>query len=382
MAEGHPWGLAGELDITHDSNVLRAPPGSAVADTVVSTGIRGQFDQGIGRERLRVNALLEHNRFQNQRELDNLSHELTVGLSFEPGRLLFGDLNLRSSLNLANRSLIDGSILAKGNLERQTQANLRLSKGVVTAWSLVGGVDAYQRRESADAYAFRNLQTRSVDFGARYQHSPDLRLTSLIRYTQGEYPQWRTGDLFSRNDVELRGLWAPSGGSQIDARLVRGQVAHSLAIVRDGVQWSGSVSWSWQVSGKTNVFARLVRDSDTGVREAGTSAGTSGSVNEALVRTTLDFGVHWQASSKLAWDAGASRSQRSLSAGLQNSNANSVGSDRTHTFQLTATYQAMRNLQLSCQAARDSRNINGVVAGVSFPYSSTSYGCSVQAWLR
>ncbi|MBQ0929191.1 hypothetical protein [Ideonella alba] len=383
LAEGNPWGIAGELDITHDSNVLRAPTGSAVSDTIFSAGLRGQLDQGIGRERLRVNALLEHNRFQNQRELDNLSHEVTVGLSFEPGNLVFGELNLRNARNLANRTLDNGTVLAQGNLERQTQANLRLSKGVVTTWTLVGGLDAFQRRESDAAFRSQNLSRNSMDLGVRYQSTPELGLTALLRHTQGEYPNLGAGDDFSRNDVELRLTWEPSGASQLEARLVRGVESHSLATVSDGSQWSGSVQWAWQLSGKTRLFSRLARDSDTGARDSNSSStDTITSYSDARVRTTLDLGVRWQATGKIAVDAAASRSQRSLSASLQGGTSNSAGSDRTQTLQLTATYQALRNLQFSCRAAREQRSTSGVVAGLSFPYSSTSYGCSVQAWLR
>ncbi|MBQ0943133.1 hypothetical protein KAK07_07275 [Ideonella sp. 4Y16] len=384
LAEGNPWGIAGELDITHDSNVLRASAGNAVADTVYSAGIRGQLDQGIGRERLRVNALLEHNRFQNQKALDNLSHEVTVGLSFEPGNLVFGDLGLRTARSLVNRTLGNGTVLADGNLERQTQANLRLSKGLVTTWSVVGGLDAFQRRESLSAYRSQDLSRDSADVGVRYQSTPDLGITALLRHTQGEYPNLGAGDDFSRNDLELRVNWAPSGASQLELRLVRGVESHSLTTVRDGSQWSGSVQWAWQLSGKTRLFSRLARDSDTGARDLSTSGSTDTitSYNDALVRTTLDLGARWQATGKIAVDLAGSRSQRSLSASLQGGTGNSTGSDRTQALQLTATYQALRNLQLSCRAARESRSTSGVVAGQSFPYSSTSYGCSVQAWLR
>lgn len=383
LAEGNPWGIAGELDITHDSNVLRAPTGSSVSDTVYSAGIRGQYEQGIGRERLKVNALLEHNRFQNQRELDNLSHEVSVGLGFEPGNLVFGQLDLRSARSLANRSLDNGSVLAEGNLERQTQASLRLSKGVVTTWTLLGGLDAYQRRESEPAYSFSDLSYHSVDVGVRYQSTPDLSLTTLLRRTQGEYPNLGSGDSYSRSDLELRALWEPTGASQLDVRLVRGATAHSLATIRDGSQLSGAVSWAWRASGKTRLFVRAARDSDTGARDISTgSTDATTSYSDALVRTTVDMGLGWRATSKIALDATASRSQRSLSASLQSGANSSTGSDRTHTLQLSLTYQALRNLQLACQARRESRSIRGDVAGQSFSYSSTSYGCSVQAWLR
>lgn len=384
LAEGNPWGIAGELDITHDSNVLRAPSGAAVADTMYSVGLRGQYDQGIGRERLRVNALLEHNRFQNQHDLDNLSHELALGLSFEPGSLVFGELNLRTARSLANRSLDNGTVLAQGNLERQTQANLRLSKGVITTWTLVGGIDAFQRRESETAYRWQDLSRNSVDLGVRYQSTPNVGLTTLLRHTQGQYPNLGGGDDFSRNDLEMRLTWEPSGASQLELRLVRGVESHSSTTVRDGSQWSGSVQWAWQMTGKTRLFGRLARDSDTGARDltSGGSTNTATSYNDARVRTTLDLGARWQATGKIAVDLAGSRSQRSLSASLQGGTSNSTGSDRTQALQLTATYQALRNLQLSCRAARESRSTSGVVAGQSFPYSSTSYGCSVQAWLR
>lgn len=383
LAEGNPWGIAGELDITHDSNVLRAPTGNSVSDTIYSAGIRAQYEQGIGRERLRVGALLEHNRFQNQPELDNLSHELTMGLSFEPGSLVFGQLDLRSTRSLANRSLDDGTVLAQGNLERQTQATLRLSKGVVTTWTLVGGFDAFQRRESEPAYAFRDLSYHSLDLGVRYQSTPELRLTALLRRSQGEYPNLESGDKYSRSDLELRGLWEPTGASQVDARLVWGSSDHSLATIRSGTQWSGAVSWTWQATGKTRLLARAARYSDTGARDISTgSTDPATSYNDAQIRTTVDLGVRWRATSKIVLDATASRSQRSLSASLQSGANSSTGSDRTHTLQLAVSYQALRNLQLGCQVGRDSRSTSGNVAAQSFPYSSTTFGCSVQAWLR
>ncbi|MBQ0959913.1 hypothetical protein KAK06_13250 [Ideonella sp. 4Y11] len=383
LAEGNPWGIAGELDITHDSNVLRAPTGGAVSDTIFSAGLRGQLDQGIGRERLRVNALLEHNRFQNQRALDNLSHEVTVGLSFEPGNLVFGELNLRNARNLANRTLQDGRVLTQGNLERQTQTTLRLSKGVVSTWTLVGGFDAFQRRESEAAYALSDLSYHSLDLGVRYQSTPELRLTALLRRSQGEYPNLGSGDDYSRNDLELRALWEPTGASQVDTRLVWGNSDHSLSTIRSGTQWSGAVSWTWQATGKTRLLARAARYSDTGARDIGIgSTDIVKNYNDALIRTTVDVGARWRATGKILLEATASRSQRSLSASLQSGTASSTGSDRSHTLQLAVSYQALRNLQLACQAGRESRSISGNVAGRSFPYSSTTFGCSVQAWLR
>jgi len=381
QADGNPWGLGASLSVAHDSNVLRTPDAQAQGDTIATVGIQGQLDENFGRHRLQLNASVARNRYSNRSDLDYGAYNISGQLDLEPGDRLFGKLSLNSSQVAFNYDPSNGSTRTAQNLERNHLVALRLRQGVVTRWTLEGGVELQRRDESDAVFDYRQLQRQALDLGARYQHTPDLSVGGLVRHATGSYPnQGASGDDFRRTDLEAYASWQFSGASLLDLRLTASDESHDLASVRSSTRWTGAARWRWQPTGKLSFSTRLARDSDTGSRDQ-TLLGNALQSNDARQRTNLDLSGVWQASGKLRLEAQWSVSRRNLDASLQALGSQS-GSDISRQARLALVYQATRNLEAGCNVTHDSRSVSGNTQGLSYAYDATVFACYAQAWLR
>lgn len=381
QAQVSPVAIGAALQVMRDSNVLRTASDQAVSDTITALGVRATVDQPIGREKLHLLAAFDSNRFDSMSSLNNNSYSVLANLDWAAIANLSGAVGGETSNQLNRYDQALSGRFAGLNMERNARLYARARVGMVTKWTLESGVEATQRQDSADLLKYRNQRRQSVDAGVRFQPSPELSAKMLVRYATGQYPNLGTGDDYHRSDLESSASWQATGASLLDGRLTWSRERHSLLTSRSSNQWSGTLGWGWQASGKLQTAVRLTRDSDSGGNAVG-SGELSSQYADATVRTTLATSATWDATSKIQLKLGLNYSVRDLDSALLNLGTERFATDHVRSLSVAATYKAMRELDLGCNLSSERRTVTGDAAGLTFPLEATVLGCFGQLWWR
>lgn len=379
----NPYYIGVSQAFTHDSNVFRTVDSQAKGDTYSSTGILAGIDQPFGRQRFTANGNMRYNRFSDQTALNNTSYGLNSRLDLSTVNHLSGSLSYTLNQGLYNYG--GGSLvsLSTKNVEKSQQTAARVSWGLVSLWSIDTNLFHQSLRYSAPAYQFANLDQDAGSVGVTYKPSGLLTLGTALRHTNAKYPQ--AGYSFGRNDLDLTSTWTPTGQSTVNGRISYGRLKYSNAADSNSIT-SGSVSWDYRPTGKLGFLLWASRD--TGAQSsffnfATVAGGNSTAVGDNSQRTnTLALTTNYAATSKINLSLQGRYARRSLNnslvftgVGTQNAQANDIN----RVISLAANYQALRSLVFACNVTRDTRGANGTI---SFPYSSTSFGCSGQFTLQ
>lgn len=372
-AESDPYALTVSQSLSRDSNVLRVRDSAASADTISTTGLGLSVDQPIGRQRLRASLGAQALRYSNNSQLNYVSPNASLNWDWATADRWQGEVGATHAQKL-NSDNTNSVLAAQGkNIERTSTAFARARVGVVTLWTLDGGVTGYDRRFSSAAFANQEQRRLATDLGVRYQPQPDLSVRGLVRHTSGSYPRFSTAlgaDNFNRNDIETVVALRLSGATAVDLRLTRSQESHSQLLLRSSHTWSGAMGVQWQPTGKLDFRAGLVRDNDTGSQDLTNGTGST----DARLSTRLDLSAQWRATDKIQLTTRFQQTQRDLQAAAATLGLDVQGQDELQQVSLEAAYQAMRALALGCNFSYEKRTVTGNQA-LSYPYSDHVVGC-------
>ncbi len=372
-AESDPYALTVSQSLTRDSNVLRVRDAAASADTISTTGLGLSVDQPIGRQRLRASAGLQASRYSSNSALNYTSPNASLTWDWATADRWQGEVGATHSQQLY-RDSTNSVLAAQGkNIERTSTTFARARVGVVTEWTLEGGLAGYDRRFSSTVFANQEQRRLAMDVGVRWQPQPDLSVRGLVRRTNGSYPRYSTtlgADRFHRNDIETVVGLRLSGATAVDLRLTRSQESHSQSLLRNSRLWSGALGVQWQPTGKLSLRAGLLRDTDTGSQELFNGTGST----DARLSTRLDLSAQWKATDKVQLTARFQQTQRDLENAAAGLGLEVQGEDELQQVSLEAAYQAMRALALGCNASYEKRTVSGSQT-LSYPYSARVIGC-------
>lgn len=377
-AQSSPYTFSLSQTITHDSNVLRAPAASAKSDTLSTTGLSAVVSERIGRQRLRGNLGVQVVRFGDTQALNHVVPSAGLTWNWETVERLQGDIGFNHTQQLYREGTSSAAAAQGKNVERTTDAFARVRLGVVTEWTLEGGLAAARRDYTLAAYAAQALRRQSVDVGVRYQPQPDLSLRALVRQNSGKYPNYSAtlgADEFDRTDLEGQVNLRLSGATVVDARLARSRETHSQAALRSSSLWSGGVGAQWQPTGKLGLTARLTRDTDAGNQEFLSGAAAS----DSRLSTRVELGARWAATDKIGVGLGWQDTRRDLQNSI--SSTQLVADDESRTLSVNASYQLMRTLGLGCAFTDQRREVSGSTL-LSYPYTARTLSCSAQLTLN
>jgi opacity protein-like surface antigen len=380
-AETSPWYLGASQAFAHDSNLYRTASGEQ-PDKYAITSLLAGLDQPFGRQRLYGNASLRATRFEDIRELDNTSYQLSGGLDWSTIERLSGAVTFSVSEKLANYGAsVNQPQLTKKNLEHIDQFGLRAQLGMVSLVSLEGSY-AYRRLSySATEFASAEVAQNSVGAGLRYRPSGALTLGLGLRYTRGEYPNIAAANgsaaEFSRKDIDLTAHWEPTGLSTFDVRMSYGKQLSEALQQRDFSGTTGSVSWNYLPTGKLAFITTLSRDTGTE-----TSFFTGGSGDNSRLTTAFSLTANYEATAKIKLTAGWRYSRRELADQLRVTGfapQDVEGTDTLKSLSLGATYTPTRSLLLGCNTARETRSAD---SSLSNSFSANNTQCSAQFTLQ
>lgn len=393
--ERSPWWFGASQTFTHDSNVFRSESGTAEAsDVISSTGLLGGIDQPLGRGLLSGSFSVNANRYKHNTQLNNNDHALRLQLDWASVEHLSGDVRVYDRRALYNQPIAGRPVMVRDQLtNRGAAANVRV--GVVTRWTLEGGVAYDEGKHSNDDFSDRDLTQSSVNLGLRFRPSDLFSWRIGARHAEGKYPRFidpgtgaTIGDEFKRDDIDLSSVWSPSSASSLNARVSATKEDHSALSQRSATFWTGALGYDWRPTGKTSFRLLLSRDSNAGSTDIDYGL-VSDSSNDTQKRTTIQGSVRWEATSKIAVYSSLAHSRRTLDDSFTltlgtnlPSLQRATGRDRTSNATLGVIYQFSRGIQFSCSIAREVRSVTGDTSGVSYPYNVNTGMCNGQFVLR
>jgi opacity protein-like surface antigen len=389
-----PYYLGLSQAFTADTNIFRLPKNVPVRrDLISSTALTAGLDQPLGRGKLVADIQLNTNRYRNNNQLNYNGGEGNVRLDWESINRLSGDIALYRRQSLYNAPSSNGTLSTERDVISDSGLNLGVRLGLVTLWSLEGGLAYNQTRHSSDRQVSQELNQTSGNLGIRLRPN-DLWSTRLgLRQTHATYPRAEpttlggavggdyASDTIRRNDIDLSGTWTPSGASQLDARISATRQKHSLRSYRTSNLITGLLGYNWLLTGKTKLRLELVRDSAVGAGDRNFAL-TGQPGGDSSVSNQLVVSGNWEATAKISADAGYTYSQRKLENIGVNSSTLAIGPlterDNTHTLGLGATYRANAHVQLGCRYTHEKRNTNNANSQLTTPYSVDTGKCQLQ----
>lgn len=371
--EPNPYYLGVSQAVTADTNVRRAAEGQPTGkDLISTTAVSAGLDQPLGRGRLAADLSFNASRYKNNSEFNHNGHNARARLDWESLYRTSGDISLYDGQRLYRNDVggtPDPSGVSERDLLRTSGINTSMRIGLVTLWTLEGGLSYDRARHSSAQLEANDLTQRSANLGVRLRPSSLWSVRLGARKTEGDYPNYTPDpanpdrhDELERDDIDLSTTWTPNGTSQLDTRISSTHQTHTLLTPRDARFVTGLLGYNWSPTGKTRLRLQFSRDTSVGgtdeefkpIPSLTSSSTNTGLNNSLLLRST------WNATAKITADASYTYSRRSLEgssslAGVLLSSSNSR--DRSHTVGLGVTYQASRAIGLGCSITHDQRRI-------------------------
>ena len=376
-AQASPYYVGVSQTLQHESNLLRlrdgqaAPAGSSESDTISNTALVAGIDQRFGRQRLNGSVSLRSNRYNNNRDFNGEGYSLNLGLDWATIESLSGTVTIGADRN-PRADIRDrfGRFISGGNSETTRRLGATASLGVAGPLALEVGVSRNELNYSASAASYAEYEQTGASAGVRYRLGGATSVALTLRQSNANYPgllfgQANPSDKRKRNDVEISGIWVPSGASRLEARLSQGKTKYEQLSQRDFSGAAGSLSWAWQPTGKLRLNTRLARDAG----QNSDLATTAFSQTTDTLRLTADY----ELSGKITATAAAQVTRRQLD-GSGQLVTGVQGSDSSSNFSLGARWAVLRSATLGCQANYEKRGSNSNLA-LNEPYSAKVFSC-------
>lgn len=371
--DSSPYYLGGSFGLSHVSNVYRQST-AGNSDRVLSTGLLAGLDQRFGRQRLSVDGSLQHNRYSENRGLDNQSYALRGALDWQTAGNLSGTISANSSRSLADFNIGNGiDPIFKKNTERNDEYRALARLGVFTRYTVEAGLSHRRRNFSASEYDRFVFRQNTGSLGLYAMPGGNVRLGLVGRHTKGQYPRYPIFFLgfpvsserndFTRTDVDFTTSWSTGGTSSLNTRISRSRTQNSLASLRDFSGTTGAIGWTWQPTAKLNLGLQYARD--TGQETLARAA----DVNRLYRSWQLNSSYALTGKLTLNASANANRSRRTADANF------TEAFDNDKSYSLGGRWAFSRGLSLGCQVNHASRDSSTP----QYVYSANSYGCTGQA---
>lgn len=384
-----PFYVGASLGVSHVSNVYRQAD-STNSDTVISAGVLGGLDEKFGRQHLKLDGVLQDNRYSSNRDLNNKSYTLHSALDWQTVGNLSGTLSAKSDRSLADFNIGSGvDPIFKKNIEREDEYQAIARVGVATRYTVEAGWLHRQREFSAEEYSRFAFRQDTGSLGIYATPAGNVRLGLVGRHTKGRNPRYPIGltlepdpldptklrlvvvnavNDYSRDDFDFTTRWNTGGSSTLNTRISRSRTKNGLnTLLRDFSGTTGAVGWNWQPTGKLQFNVQYSRDTgqETEVRAADLNR----------IYTSWQVGGNYAATGKLSFNAKISknRGRRTGDTGIVVPDA----FDDNNAYNIGVRWNFSRSFSLGCEYDHASRNSSVP----QYVYSAGSYGCTGQAIL-
>lgn len=391
--EPTPWYLGGSQGFVYDSNVYRVPDGPS--DTYSSTSLFGGFDQKLGRQRVHGRGSVDVNRYFDQKQLDNTSYDLALGVNWETASSLSGDINAGLRRHLAYPAARSGVPDQNLNLGQTKWADARARWGGASILTVEGTLRHSRIDYSDESFDSSESSGNSGSLTLYYGGGGPLRLGIGGRYDRTETPKAGFDPIpaeFLSNTSTGRHIdffadYNLTGQITTNLRLSYTDQSNSGVTAADFKGWTGRVAMLWQATGKLAVSASAARDSgfDSAfgsftVVPPGSPPGTppvTRLYENNRLTYSADLGAAYSATAKIDVTAGIHYTRANLvSAASDDLGVVAVKTtDRQRLVYIGVNYAFLRNASASCRLARELRGVSG---DADYSLNSSSIGCHVR----
>ncbi len=367
---------AGEADVfnlnlsqsvMHDSNVFRLSDGLSLqpqigtdqrADTISVTSVGVAMDKLLGRQRLRADLNASQVRYAQFNFLDYDGSDIKGVWNWVLGNRWHGEIAFSRNESLTGFSDFRSPVKSLNTYQRLSYgANYWLHPD----WSV--GVSTFQARSDNSSQLRETGQFETngveavVDFMPRNGNSLDLRL----RRTKGDYPNREltpnglVDNSYSQDEIEGNLGYRLTGASRVDALVAGVKRNHKQVKVRDFSGVTGRLSWSWLVSGSTqmNITTR---------REIGAQDDI---LSSYVVTRGIGFGATWMPTAKTSIQVAAERRVRDyLGDPVAILSSIEKRKDRLNVVSLSVSYVPITSLRLGMTLSNEERESN--YSGISY----------------
>lgn len=406
LAEPSPWFIGVSQQFTRDDNMLllsdgqAAPAGYSRSDRISTTSLLAGFDQPFGRQRGYANVSVRANRYAENSIFDNVGYNGVVGLDWSTVNRISGTLVAAASRNLQRFGTPEVGFVAERNLETVESLAATLSKGLVTQYSLELAAGHRRVSESLQQPSVQASAFSQTDgsVGVRWRPSGASSFGLGLGMARGKFPKFRNvaasgaepvyeSDEYERRNVEFTSALQPTGDSSLDLRISQGKTTYDINRQRDFSGLTGSLGWSWRITGKTRMTTRYVRD--TGQDSYATSylgfvendfVVQSTTLQQSRVVDLLQWQWAYDPTAKIGVFGQIGYYDRKLVQSTAVAGAAALeGRDKTTVYTLGLRWTPLRAATVGCDYNRQQRRGEGPLTS---DLHGTSFGCFGQITLQ
>lgn len=281
-----------------DNNLFRLPSGAGPSSetfTRLGVGLRG--DLPFSRQRLRLEAQINDNRYRNFTQLDNVSGRGSATLDWEAGTNLSGNLGAYTERALSGFGQIQAVVR---DMVTQDRAFGNAAFRITPDWRVRAGLNTFQYKHSDSTRTGLNTNQADLILGGDYVTPLQNSIGAQVRYSRGDFPDLVVVGAPSVNghykEVEPSAVlhYNIGGKSSVDARLGYTRRTHEQLTARDFRGSTGNLAFHWSPTPKTLLDLGLFKETRPYVTSSIGSVLTSIDTTSAyVVAQGITFSPQW-----------------------------------------------------------------------------------------
>jgi exopolysaccharide biosynthesis operon protein EpsL len=341
-------GFAG-LHYAYDDNLLRIAEGAPVFNGHKSDKYRAlvyglMYDKGIGRQDLYLMAKLTKVDFDYFRQLNYQGKDIQARWNYEIGNYLSG--NLEGSYNRTLAPFTDFHT-GERNLRTHKRQYLDVFWRLHPSFRLRSAIENNAFRYELSSQKVNDRDERMTEAGFDYISRAENTAGLVARKIKGTYHTRRlTGDdNFEQDELKARVHWRPSGVTQVQVLAGYAKRKHALVGEKDSSGANGRVTVTYTPRGKMTYSAAAWRE----------FAALESTVVSYSLNRGASFNARWDVTGKTNVTARLSREKRAYNARVATP-VSTTYRDALRNASLDLTTNPTRKVAVTLSAFRQSRS--------------------------
>ncbi len=340
------------ISAMHDDNLFRVPDNaSPKSEDITISSVTLKLNKRYSLQRFELEASYIDYRYKNYSYLSYDAQPYKAAWRWSLTPYLHGNLTTDRTTSL--QSFADYSNVTRRNLNTTENSRFDGTLDISPSWHVLAGVSHNMYENTQITEGQRNSEINRAEAGLRYTPSTGSSVSYIARSGRGEYTGRSQFNLASSNasfdesENEIRGLWALTAKTRVDARLGYLERNHDNLSARDYSGAVGALNFSWTISGKSMLTAVASRN-----------LASYQTLNTNYTSTDrIALIPYWQISAKTGLRARYDYARQDY-LGTPGIFAASNRQDTLRTAMIAFEWQPLRTATLSAALQNDKRNSN------------------------
>ena len=295
----------GSVGVNYDDNIYRLPSGydpqiylgkATKSDLIKTASLGINLNKKYSNQEVTFKAVENLNKYSNFTNLDYTSSSFNGAWNWQLTPRFSGALSSARSQTLNNPA--DTRVFTR-DLNTSTNTSLNGDWWIHSNWHLLIGLSDGQNTNSSNTTNFQSSNSRSHEWGVKYDPSNGKSVSLISRNLRGENlnqvpdPVNVIDSGTTENQLELRLAWELSGRSTLNGNLMKIDHQSFHYSERDYSGTQGGLTYTLNLSGKTSLNLTLQRSLNSWVNSV-----LSSSVSNYFVNDSIAISPTWQVSQK------------------------------------------------------------------------------------